>query len=327
MEWSRSDCTSANVPRYQRYIHEVPDPGEQAPEGSAPGSSTSWPLLEYIGEEPSSPDIPFDTPKDTWNIYTPTVGDVVPLPLRQPVVVQQTPQVPEVMIAPATGENTSADVPINEKYGECIDIPNQLLPPGLASAPPTYLQDPVSPVTFFCLREGAQRMLHSPTEIFEDSSASTNFHQQLLYLGQARSFHDSAINYFNPNPPASLGHGGHEYMNPLSQYRLPDARNNSNTHEVPSQTSQAVGDDLPERSGSSHIALSSDNTSGGYRQLVGSPAITQASTARRRDGARQTRLYFCEVPGCTSRGFTARHNLRCEPVILLTATVLLTVIC
>ncbi|KAL0058721.1 hypothetical protein AAF712_014604, partial [Marasmius tenuissimus] len=259
-------------------------------------------------------------PEDTWNIYTPTVDNVVPLPLRQLVVVQQTLQVPEV---PTTGDNTSTDVPVHQNYGEYTDMPNPLLPSDLASAPPTYAQDP----------EGAQRMLHLPFVTVEDTPASAPFYQRLPYPAdvavdsalsnvtgssgtfiQARPFHDvhdTATDCYKPDAPANFGHGSHGYIRSSSQSLLPDTHSEADDNEgVPSQTGQAVVDDLPATSGSSHITLSSDNTSSGYRQLVGSPAITQASRARRRGEARQARLYFCEVPGCTSQGFTAKHNLR-----------------
>ncbi|KAJ8086133.1 hypothetical protein PM082_004953 [Marasmius tenuissimus] len=52
------------------------------------------------------------------------------------------------------------------------------------------------------------------------------------------------------------------------------------------------------------LSPSSDLTSNNPRQ-VGSSALTEASTARR--GTRSPR-FFCRVPGCNSRGFTARHN-------------------
>ncbi|KAJ8085975.1 hypothetical protein PM082_004794 [Marasmius tenuissimus] len=42
-----------------------------------------------------------------------------------------------------------------------------------------------------------------------------------------------------------------------------------------------------------------------HRQ-VGSHALTDASIARR--GTQRLPRYFCEFPGCSSRGFTAKHN-------------------
>ncbi|KAJ8086264.1 hypothetical protein PM082_005087 [Marasmius tenuissimus] len=65
-------------------------------------------------------------------------------------------------------------------------------------------------------------------------------------------------------------------------------------------TSQEVANPSEAASGF-HATLPSNNASD-----VGSPAVTRASTARRGEG--QTPLYFCEVPGCTSQGFTAKHN-------------------
>ncbi|KAK1225380.1 hypothetical protein PQX77_011684 [Marasmius sp. AFHP31] len=332
MEWSGTDCISANVSKDQG-----PDQGEQAAEVSGPASATRWTLPEYFREELSSPsEILFDTPKDAWSNLTSTINGVV-LPLVcQPVVVQQTPQVPEIAIAPVTSENTSANVPIHQKYSERIDMPNPLLPSDLASAPPTFSQDPVSPVSSFHLQEGPQRMLHSPATIVEDTSVSAPLYQPLLHLdynsvapvsAQVECVHSLPLSH-SLIAPVSFSYGDHDYMRSSSQYRLPDARNDDNAHEVPSETGQAAGDILRENPGSSHVSLSSDSTSGGYRQLVGSPAITKASTARRlgRGGARQARLYFCEVPRCTSQGFTAKHNLRCEIVILLMATVVLTVV-
>ncbi|KAJ8086243.1 hypothetical protein PM082_005066 [Marasmius tenuissimus] len=329
MKRNGTDCTSANVSR-----HQIPDRGEQPAESSGLASSARSASLEYIGEELLPPEPFFDTPKDAWNIYTPTIDDIVPLPLRQPVVVQQTLQDPEGTIVRATDENTSAVVPTHQKYGEGIEMPKPLLPPGLVSAPPMHVQDPVGPITFFRLQKDAQRIFPSPAPFYQQlpcpadvaiDSALNNVTGGGATFIEARLFDHVATNY-NPNAPTSFSHGNHDYMYSSSQYLLPDARNDDNTNEgVPSQTGQAVGDDLPETSGSSHITLSSDNASSGYRQLVGSSAITQASRARRRGEARQARLYFCEVPGCTSQGFTARHNLRCEIVILLVATLLLTI--
>ncbi|KAK1230437.1 hypothetical protein PQX77_006466, partial [Marasmius sp. AFHP31] len=43
-------------------------------------------------------------------------------------------------------------------------------------------------------------------------------------------------------------------------------------------------------------------------RLVGSPAVTEASIARRKNPPR----YFCEVPGCPSRGFTSKVNFECK---------------
>ena len=54
---------------------------------------------------------------------------------------------------------------------------------------------------------------------------------------------------------------------------------------------------------------SADRTSDKPRQ-VGSAALTQASTARRR--TRRPPRYFCEVEGCSSEGFTAKHNYECQ---------------
>ncbi|KAJ8086132.1 hypothetical protein PM082_004952 [Marasmius tenuissimus] len=58
--------------------------------------------------------------------------------------------------------------------------------------------------------------------------------------------------------------------------------------------------------GSTHFAanLGFNNSASSFRQ-VGSSALTKSSTARR--GPRPPR-YFCEVPWCSSRGFTAKHN-------------------
>ncbi|KAL0573772.1 hypothetical protein V5O48_008176 [Marasmius crinis-equi] len=44
------------------------------------------------------------------------------------------------------------------------------------------------------------------------------------------------------------------------------------------------------------------------RHKVGSQACTKASTARRAVPP----LWFCRVPGCTSNGFTTKHNLKCK---------------
>ncbi|KAJ8086265.1 hypothetical protein PM082_005088 [Marasmius tenuissimus] len=97
----------------------------------------------------------------------------------------------------------------------------------------------------------------------------------------------------------------------LSQNLLPIMPNNfDNTREralFPTRLAVADTDDPSTTETRFNATLSSTNTSdGGY--LVGSPAVTQASTARR--GGHQATLYFCNVPGCTSRGFTAKHNLQ-----------------
>ena len=44
------------------------------------------------------------------------------------------------------------------------------------------------------------------------------------------------------------------------------------------------------------------------RPQVGSPANTRVSLSHRK----KEPMYFCDVRGCESQGFTARHNLNCE---------------
>ncbi|KAK1234275.1 hypothetical protein PQX77_002524 [Marasmius sp. AFHP31] len=111
--------------------------------------------------------------------------------------------------------------------------------------------------------------------------------------------------------PVTSHHGVPVYsgMRSSSQDLLPTMSSDCvDAHKgFPSQTSRAVGDN----SLTFHNALSSDGTSNGPR-LVGSPAITRASTARRSGGS-QARLYFCEISGCTSQGFTSKYNLQCSP--------------
>ena len=53
---------------------------------------------------------------------------------------------------------------------------------------------------------------------------------------------------------------------------------------------------------------SSTESDGSPHRQVGSCEGTDASTSRRG----KEPLYFCEVPGCKSQGFTAKHNYMCR---------------
>ncbi|KAJ8091956.1 hypothetical protein PM082_024191 [Marasmius tenuissimus] len=44
-----------------------------------------------------------------------------------------------------------------------------------------------------------------------------------------------------------------------------------------------------------------------YHRPVGSATTTTVATRHRRNRP----VYFCEVPGCTSKGFTQKHNFEC----------------
>ncbi|KAK1236383.1 hypothetical protein PQX77_000367 [Marasmius sp. AFHP31] len=56
-------------------------------------------------------------------------------------------------------------------------------------------------------------------------------------------------------------------------------------------------------------AVSPSQPMGSYPQVprlqVGSPAVTDAAIAHRT----KVPMFSCDVPGCTSKGFTERHNL------------------
>ncbi|KAK1234435.1 hypothetical protein PQX77_002362, partial [Marasmius sp. AFHP31] len=59
-----------------------------------------------------------------------------------------------------------------------------------------------------------------------------------------------------------------------------------------------------------------NNTANGAREVVGSPALTVASITRRRSRASR---YFCEVPGCSSEGFTTKYNYDCQSSYVATS--------
>ncbi|KAL0057705.1 hypothetical protein AAF712_015647 [Marasmius tenuissimus] len=130
---------------------------------------------------------------------------------------------------------------------------------------------------------------------------------------------DYTLGNFDPlNAPTRLSHGvpGNPTRSP-SQSLSPTILNDFHSirAEVPSPTGQAAANQALSMAGSRfHATRSSDNASR-CRCLVGSLAITQASTARR-SKARKDPLHFCDFPGCTST-FTAKHSLQCKPVILL----------
>jgi len=76
-------------------------------------------------------------------------------------------------------------------------------------------------------------------------------------------------------------------------------------HVMPGQPPMYVIDDQPSPSPSS--AISSASPSPGYKDIVGSQKIVDASSARRkRDGK-----FKCDWPNC-EQTFTAKHNLQCK---------------
>ncbi|KAK1222977.1 hypothetical protein PQX77_014177 [Marasmius sp. AFHP31] len=323
----------------------VPYPLRQLAESSDPAIAVSQMPPVYGGGRV----ILSDTLEHARNIvYSPIVGDLVAPPHQ--VVVSQ--QVQQVGLHPDVSDSIPTDSSGHWlRYGDYSSSPPPLS--NLACVSPMNTRDPTNPVTFLHLQEDARRMLYRPPTVTIDnawaaaSSRRPAFHivesRQVplasegvvrSMLGdpghptvQTRPFDHGVATNCNADTAASSIHDGPYGSIHLSQDLLPIIPNDfdsGSAHEVtPFPTGQAVADAQPPTMGPSlHIALPSDNTSGGYCQVVGSSLITQASMARRRGGAR---LYFCKVPGCTSQGFTARHNLRCKPVIHLVAKPLLTV--
>ncbi|KAK1224567.1 hypothetical protein PQX77_012521 [Marasmius sp. AFHP31] len=112
---------------------------------------------------------------------------------------------------------------------------------------------------------------------------------------------------FRYNTWIQANDGRSHQLNPVSSAGISSA-DYFNDHEhllFPSSHFRAVFETAPTLASSHSRTPPSGNT--GSRQ-VGSLAGTEAARARRGPGSPR---YFCGFPGCTSRGFTAKHNYKC----------------
>ncbi|KAK1222969.1 hypothetical protein PQX77_014169 [Marasmius sp. AFHP31] len=286
---------------------------QQVAEGSGPGGTVPWEPVVHVGGGPSSPAISDDILDLARNvIYIPTVNNIV-APSHQEI---------EEPLRPDVGET----IPI-VRYGDNNPGPSLPPPSDFASGLPAYTGDPVSPATFlhFHLQEDTHRVLYLPTMCMgsDNTSVPAPFYQPLglametlqmahasgvaesmfghpPFLQAPSSFNHIAANHNHNAPTSSMYNGPNDLMRSSSQILSPKVLGDSNDVRKLGDlfsSSQDVVDDPPKTSASSFhcdaVNLSSDNASSS-RRLVGSPAITQASTARRR-GGRRARLYFCEI--------------------------------
>ncbi|KAJ8086232.1 hypothetical protein PM082_005055 [Marasmius tenuissimus] len=218
----------------------------------------------------------------------------------------------------------------------CHDLASVL--PCLPRIPPRYPEGPVNPLTFCHLGEDAQRMPHALA--VDGISASEPLHRPAYVVGNQQVLLAPSValvpDFGNPNggdatfPQAqwfdcrgtpgsyncifdvstSASSGGQDNLTfaPSSSQSLPPTvRNFDNVHERASfPPVQTVADYPPTLASRSHatLCLLGIPVSSRRCQVVGSPAVTQASMARRCARARQDPLYYCQVPGCTSQGFT-----------------------
>ncbi|KAK1222975.1 hypothetical protein PQX77_014175 [Marasmius sp. AFHP31] len=266
-------------------------------------------------------------------VNTPSVGSIA-ASLNQAAVPEQ---VQQATLRPDLSEAVSASSPGHQLHG--IYNPNPSLPSDLISAPAMYTGDTVSPSAFFGSEEDAHRAPYPPTPVTIDNATAPAPSRWPLsvHMGsrQVPCAVDIAVDFALRNPtgsgatfpqtqsfdrgiPANYSHNtpgspsycvADSFTPPSFQNSLPRVPNDLNNAYEPgvSPTGQAGANrDLINMGSHTHVHVAPSSKDASGRRLVGSPAITQASTVRRRGEA----LYFCDVLGCTSEGFTARHNLR-----------------
>ncbi|KAK1222146.1 B-cell lymphoma/leukemia 11A [Marasmius sp. AFHP31] len=130
--------------------------------------------------------------------------------------------------------------------------------------------------------------------------------ERLSWLGRG----PETLNSSYSATPTSYGNQQRIRLSASISSRFLDAHGYSNGHhreEMPAANRQALQDSLGAQSSfatSSERLLFVNHISSNPRQ-VGSSTVTGASIARRK--TRRPR-YFCNVPGCSSEGFTAKHN-------------------
>ncbi|KAJ8093536.1 hypothetical protein PM082_020394 [Marasmius tenuissimus] len=229
---------------------------------------------------------PFSELEDSLNpAYTPTATDV-PAYSNRLFVDLEDPQIPGILYGPGS-ETTFTG--LHQSYASTI---NDLVPSHWpdhftgSRRHPEYLQVAVGPAS--------------------DGPCGATSHQTTL---------DRASNNYNLDIPISLSFDGYNHtispFLPSAPIIANDSNNNAHSADLGFLTSRAVYDPTKTESGF-HATFPSGHAGTGHF-VVGSPAVTEAAKARR---ARPCR-HFCDVPGCSSDGFTSTQNLQCKPVIVL----------
>ncbi|KAJ8086293.1 hypothetical protein PM082_005116 [Marasmius tenuissimus] len=242
-------------------------------------------------------------------------------------------ETPEREIDPVSFEPTSTESPRRNMHGKLRihssfsqrDPPmTQYSDPAFFSwTPPSFEGDPVSPAIFNSLfEEDVHRRVYKPTSINEISVLYQPVGACKDSQGPEVAFDPTILGEVgNPNSLPSFDSPPITYKpSTLANCRDQDSEHLSSTlsstfycdifdkgiEGSSAPTTSHVAGEGPETNPSS-IGGDHFRVNEGCRQ-VGSRAGTVASTARRSHRAARPPLYFCQVPGCGSQGFTAKHN-------------------